>query len=78
VIGVHDMESYVPVQHFRHQGIERTAASGNRVQDFRAVSLALDSFLNCFHLTTNPADAIKHLLLVPKYVSQKPPPNILI
>ena len=75
MVGIHDMKSYVPVQHLRHQGIERTPACGNRMQDFRAVSLSFDGMLNGFHLSSNPADTIEHLLLVPKYVSQEPPPK---
>lgn len=44
------MEAYVPVQYFRHQGIERAAAGGNRVQDFRAVSLALNGIFQSLPL----------------------------
>ena len=72
------METYVTVQYFRHQGIERTPARGNRVQDFRAVSLSFDRILNGLNLPANPADTIEHLLFVPKYVSQEPPPNIVL
>ena len=68
------MESYVAVQYFRHQGIKSAPAGGNRVQDFRAVSLAFNSVFNRFHLSANPADAIEHLFLVPNDVRQEPPP----
>jgi hypothetical protein len=70
------MESDVPVQHLRHQGIERTTAGGNRVQDLRTVSLAFDCALDSLNLSANAADAIEHLLLIPKYVGQWPPPQL--
>ena len=76
VVGIHDMESYVPVQDLRHQGIERAPACGNRVQDFRAVSLSLDRMLDGLNLPAYAADAIEHFLLVPNDVCQKPPPEI--
>jgi hypothetical protein len=75
VVWVHDMEPNVPVQNFRHQCIERTPACGNRVQDFRAISLSFDGVLNGFNLPTYAADTIEHFLFVSKYVSQEPPPQ---
>ena len=77
LVGIHDMESYVPVQNLRHQGIERTPACGNCVQDFRAVGLSLDGVFNGLNLPAYAADAIEHFLLVPKYVGQEPPPQSL-
>jgi hypothetical protein len=75
-VGIHDMESYVPVQNLRHQRIERAAACGNRVQNFRAVSLSLDRMLDGLNLPTYATDAVEHFLLVPNDVCQKPPPKI--
>jgi hypothetical protein len=77
VVGVHDMEPYVSVQHLRHEGIECTTACGNRVQDLRTVSISLDRMLDGLNLAAYAADAIKHLVLVAKYVRQQLPPSII-
>ena len=76
MVGIHYVEPYVPVQNLRHERIERTPARGNRVQDFRAVSLAFDRMLNRLDLPANAADPIEHLLLVSQYVSQNLSPDI--
>ena len=75
MVGIHDVEPYVPVQHLRHEGIEGAPACGNRVKDFRAVSLSLDGMFDGLNLPAYAADAIEHFLLVPKYVGQGPPPQ---
>ena len=67
------MESYVTVQDLRHQGIERTPACGNGVQNFRAVGLPFNRILDGLNLPAYAADAVEHFLLVAKYVCQSLP-----
>ena len=74
VVGVHYVESDVPVQHLRHQGVECSAAGGNGVQDIGAVRFPLDGVLDGLDLPAQAADAIEHFLFVADDVSQKPPP----
>jgi hypothetical protein len=45
------------------------------MQDFRAVSFSLDRMFDGLNLPAYAADAIEHLLFVPDYVRQEPPPQ---
>ena len=52
------------IDHFRHERIHRTSASGDVVQDFRAVGFEPEASLNGCNLTHDPVDAVQDLLLV--------------
>jgi hypothetical protein len=69
LIRVHYMESDMPVEHLCHQGIERATASGDGVQDFRAIGFTLDGILDGFNLALDPADPVEQFLLIPNNVS---------
>jgi hypothetical protein len=70
VIGIYDVKTNMPLQDFRHQGIDGPTTCGNRVQDIGAIRLPFDRVLDGLHLPPNPPDTIEHFLLVAQYVSQ--------
>ena len=72
------MEPDMPIQNLRHQGVERTPASGDRVQDFLTIRFPLDRSLDGLKLAADPADAIEHFPLVTNNVSQRLPRQLKI
>ena len=53
VIGIHDVKTDVPFEDLCHQGIDGAAACGDRMEDIRAIRLALDCVLDVAHTLDN-------------------------
>jgi hypothetical protein len=58
------VESDVALKNFGHQPINGTTARSNGLQNFGAVLVAVQCFLNGVDLPFNPADAVQELLFV--------------
>lgn len=60
----------MPVEDFRHQGVDRASAGGNCMQNIRTIGFALNRALDGFDLAANPTDPIQHPLLIANNMGQ--------
>jgi hypothetical protein len=68
MVWINQVKADVTFQHLRHQSIDGSPASRNRVEDFRAFSSSFQAAFDRFDLSTNPPDSIQEFLLVSKYM----------
>jgi hypothetical protein len=74
VVGVHDVEADVALDHLGHEALDGPVAGGDGVQDGRAVLLLVNGLLDAFDLTPDAADAVEQFLLVADGVGHGPVP----
>jgi hypothetical protein len=74
---IQDVKPDVTLNDFRHQGIDRPAASRNIVKNLRAFRFLIQCSVDRFHLTFNASYAIQKLLLLSDCVCHKKRKNSL-
>jgi len=70
MVGIDDVKADVTFDDLRHQGVNGSAASCDRVQDLRAFGALRERLFNGVDLPANPADAVQELVPVSNDVRQ--------